>query len=194
MWLQSWISNFHIYINDRYLEYFLWSCNQANATEPLWWLINIGWGNVLVPLGNKPLAETMLTQCYPYGITRPQWVKPSLCNSFEDWAPTDFIYWSLIFKWVPKTWLQEDNNANNMNNGCQTTCPIDCSWDFGIGFDFLGPGKSVIMFLIKILHGILFYGNHKNRLLFIELLFSCILMPEWSYWWEFSIGLVMAWC
>ena len=33
-------------------------------TTPHRWLINIGWDNGLVPPGNKPLAEPMLTQIY----------------------------------------------------------------------------------------------------------------------------------
>ena len=37
---------------------------QVNATRPYWWLVNIGSGNGLVPSGNKPLSEPMLTQIY----------------------------------------------------------------------------------------------------------------------------------
>ena len=33
-----------------------------NVTGPYWWLVNIGAGNGLVPSGNKPLPEPMLTQ------------------------------------------------------------------------------------------------------------------------------------
>ena len=33
-----------------------------NATGPYWWLVNIVSGNGLVPSGNKPLPEPMLTQ------------------------------------------------------------------------------------------------------------------------------------
>ena len=42
-----------------------------------WWWVNIASGNGLVPSGNKPLPEPMLTQIgitRPNGITRPQWV------------------------------------------------------------------------------------------------------------------------
>ena len=35
-----------------------------NATGPYWKQVNIGLGNGLVPSGNKPLPETMLTQIY----------------------------------------------------------------------------------------------------------------------------------
>ena len=37
---------------------------QMNAPGLYWWEINIGLGNRLVPLGNKPLLEPMLTQFY----------------------------------------------------------------------------------------------------------------------------------
>ena len=42
----------------------LWNCSQVNATEHLWWLVNIGSGNGLMPSGNKPLPELMFTQIY----------------------------------------------------------------------------------------------------------------------------------
>ena len=35
-----------------------------NATRPSWWRVNIGLRNGLVPSGNKPLPELMLTQIY----------------------------------------------------------------------------------------------------------------------------------
>ena len=38
--------------------------SQENATEQLWWRVNIGSGNGLVPSGNKPLPEPMLTQIH----------------------------------------------------------------------------------------------------------------------------------
>ena len=53
-----------------YHEHFLWNCPQMNFRRPPWWLVNIGSGNGLVPPGNKPLPEPLLTQVY--GITRPQ--------------------------------------------------------------------------------------------------------------------------
>ena len=35
-----------------------------NATEHLWWEVNIGSGYDLLPSGNKPSAEPMITQIY----------------------------------------------------------------------------------------------------------------------------------
>ena len=46
----------------RYLEHFLWNYPQVNTTRSHWWLINTGSGNGLVPSGNKPLPELILTK------------------------------------------------------------------------------------------------------------------------------------
>ena len=43
-----------------------------NATGPYWWEVHIVSCNGLVPSGNKPLPEPVLTQIY--GITRGDWV------------------------------------------------------------------------------------------------------------------------
>ena len=61
IWLQSRISKFQTHMNDKYLKYFLWNCYQVNASTPHWSLVNIGSGNGLMPSGNKPLPEPMLT-------------------------------------------------------------------------------------------------------------------------------------
>ena len=45
-----------------------------NVTGLQWWSVNIGSCNGLVPSGDKPLPEPMVTQM-SYGVTRPQWVK-----------------------------------------------------------------------------------------------------------------------
>ena len=68
------ISNFHTHTMDRYLEHFLWNCcPHQNVTRSHWRLVNNGSSNGLVPCGNKPLSEPMLTQVYVFhGITRPQ--------------------------------------------------------------------------------------------------------------------------
>ena len=56
--------NFQTHIKDRYLENFPWNCFQLHATRLHWKLVSIGSGNGLVPSGNKPLPEWMLTQIY----------------------------------------------------------------------------------------------------------------------------------
>ena len=66
------------------------NCHQMNATGPSWWWVNIGSTNGLVPSGNKPLPEPMLTQIYAAnGVTRPQWVEISLAH-----LNSDFNYFS----------------------------------------------------------------------------------------------------
>ena len=60
-WLQSQISKFQTHFNNKYHKCFLWNCFQVNATTPHWSSVNIGSGNGLVPSGNKPLPEPMLT-------------------------------------------------------------------------------------------------------------------------------------
>ena len=56
-----------------------WATN-ADFCEHLWsccWYVNIGSDDGLVPSGNKPSTEPMLTQIYVaiYGIARPWWSK-----------------------------------------------------------------------------------------------------------------------
>ena len=48
------------------LKFISWIDNLSNedATEPHWWKVNIDSGNGLVPSGNKPLPEPMLTKIY----------------------------------------------------------------------------------------------------------------------------------
>ena len=40
----------------------LFEATMANAS--IWWSVNSGWANGLVPFGNKPLPEPVLTQSY----------------------------------------------------------------------------------------------------------------------------------
>ena len=57
-----------------------------NATGPHLWDVNIGSGNGLLPSGNKPLPEPMLTQIYV--VTRPQWVHHccAVCSIMSFWT------------------------------------------------------------------------------------------------------------
>ena len=59
---QIYRSNFQANFGDWWLKYLLWNCPHMDATGPYWWWVNIGSGNGLVPSGNKPLPEPMLTQ------------------------------------------------------------------------------------------------------------------------------------
>ena len=84
--------------------------------------VNIGSSNGLVPSGNKPFPEPILSQnlwhqcyyylsCFIYAVTRhvtqqtllrlqSPGTLSSLCNSFEDRTPVGRIYRWLILKWV----------------------------------------------------------------------------------------------
>ena len=55
-WFRKWVNS----LAPGGFDYSL-KCSQANATTPHWSLVNIGSGNGLVPSGNKPLPEPMLT-------------------------------------------------------------------------------------------------------------------------------------
>ena len=56
--------NFKLISKINIFKYFLWNCYQVNAKTPHWSPVNIGSGNGLVPSGNKPLPEPMLTKIY----------------------------------------------------------------------------------------------------------------------------------
>ena len=51
-------------------------------------IINMGSGNGLVPAGNNPLHEPMLTQMYQSDVTGPQWVKTH-CSLVTPYGDTD---------------------------------------------------------------------------------------------------------
>ena len=57
----------------------MWNYPQVRATIPHWWLADIGSGNGLLPSGNNPLSEPMLTKIYVTiwrynGLTHWGWV------------------------------------------------------------------------------------------------------------------------
>ena len=67
--------------------YHLWNCSQINVTGLNRWQVNIGSGNGLVPSGNKPLSEPMLTQIIvAYDITRPQLFDIKISYQSATWA------------------------------------------------------------------------------------------------------------
>ena len=50
------------------------NCPQVDVTTPRWWLINIGWGDDLVPLGTKHyLSQCWPSSMSPYAVTKLQW-------------------------------------------------------------------------------------------------------------------------
>ena len=62
IWMKFWICNFQMDFSDWWLRHLLWNCPNMIVTGLHWWSVNIGSGNGLVPSGNKPLPEPMLTQ------------------------------------------------------------------------------------------------------------------------------------
>ena len=50
--------------SDWWLRYLLRNYSNMHVTGLHWWSVNMGSGNGLVPSGNKPLPEPMLTQIY----------------------------------------------------------------------------------------------------------------------------------
>ena len=86
-----------IFFSDWWLRYLLWSCPNMNVTGLYWWSVNIGSGNGLVPSGNKPLPEPMLTQIsVAIWRTRPRWVKGYLSCYFTG---TGAIRWFPLCQW-----------------------------------------------------------------------------------------------
>ena len=67
-------TEFKANFSDWWLSYHLWNCFQMNITGPNWWYVNNGSGISLLPSGNMPLPEPMLTQVY-VTLWRPQWIK-----------------------------------------------------------------------------------------------------------------------
>ena len=56
--------NFEAIFIDTWLWYLLWNLLQWMPTAPYWWSVNIVSDNGLVPSGNKPLPESVLTHIY----------------------------------------------------------------------------------------------------------------------------------
>ena len=61
IWIKSSKNNFQVKFSDWWLLYLKRNCPQMNTNGLQWWYVNIGSGNGLVPSGNAPLPEPMLT-------------------------------------------------------------------------------------------------------------------------------------
>ena len=62
-WMQHQKYNFQSCFADWHLYLFLHNVGMK-ATGLNWWYVNVASCNGLVPLGNKPMSETMLTQTF----------------------------------------------------------------------------------------------------------------------------------
>ena len=56
--------NFQTHIKERYRGHYLWDSPQMNVEKPHWRSASIGSGKGLVPSGNKPLSEPMMSKFY----------------------------------------------------------------------------------------------------------------------------------
>ena len=100
MWMNFKMCRFWAHFCDWYLEYF----NILGHQQPWYWLYRINGClsstrkdfNYLRHLKSAEMIENVLSWCLIF--------KLSLCDSFEDQAPVDFIYGCPIFKWIAQTW------------------------------------------------------------------------------------------
>ena len=72
------LCNFQTHFSDRWLRHLLSNCPNMNVAGVYWWSVNIGSGNGLVPSGNKPLPEPMLTQICRHMVSLGQ--NELICN------------------------------------------------------------------------------------------------------------------
>ena len=84
------------------------NCSQVNATEHLWWYVNIGAGNGLASQGNKPVLESMLTLIDVtiltlIDVTRPRWVKQKYQVLIKCCSNQSFL--SPIGRWEVWLWF-----------------------------------------------------------------------------------------
>ena len=70
IWIKFFICNLQTDFSEWQLRHLLWNCPDMNVTELHWWSLNIGSGNGLVPPGNKPLPEPMLTQISDHDVAQ----------------------------------------------------------------------------------------------------------------------------
>ena len=56
-------NNFQTHVKDRYLEHFMLNCPEK-STRPALIIVNIGSDNGVIPSGNKPVPEPVLTRIY----------------------------------------------------------------------------------------------------------------------------------
>ena len=65
-----------------------------NATRPYWWSVNIGSGNGLVPSGNKPLPEPMLTKIFVDHMVSLGPNELKQCQSIINWTIGNKLQWN----------------------------------------------------------------------------------------------------
>ena len=130
-------------------RHLLWNCPNMDVTVLHWWSVNIGSGNGLVPLGNKPLPESMLTQIS--GGTRPQCqTVPDRRLSASRWCHRN-THWRIIrvysyFTYSART-LQKTDFADEKS---VPYCNQNFNWHYQIGENFSRiKRKQVLWMLLK---------------------------------------------
>ena len=96
--MKFWTSNFEANFIDWWLRYFLWNFLQVILFGPHWWQVNIGSGNGLVPSGNKPLPEPMLTQIYVTIWLHQATMSQDICSHNDDEVWILFLYTPMLKK------------------------------------------------------------------------------------------------
>ena len=103
----------------------LWICSQIDATGPYWWSVNLGSGNGLVPLDNKPLPEPMLTQIYVTStIGMNVIVEETRINGF---CHKNVIIIRVIIGW--RLWSQAPENTEGWNPPKMSICNEFPYWE-----------------------------------------------------------------
>ena len=102
--------------------------HQVNATEYLWWGVNIGSGIHLVPSGNKPVLVLMLNQIYYCHHMASKWV---ISWETSEQQPIDFLYFWQVH-------LLSDKAPCNVEELCEiNTYIFMCNYDPWMRFSLL---------------------------------------------------------
>ena len=126
---------------DWILVQLMWNCFQEHAIEPYWLLVNIESGNGLVPSGNKPLPEPMLTLCH--------WIH------YSDMTLGTWCLKSL------GTQLLVQANSLNSSSALMAHCEVNIV--VTAGFPWQSKGPAIMVPYHGIMHSVVMPGSYKNR-------------------------------
>ena len=120
--------NFQTDFSDCWLKNLLWNWLNMNVTGLNWWSVNSGLGNGLVPSGNKPLPEPMLTQ-----ISVAIWChQAAMTMTLPKSVFTMALFWWIFlscFRWAVSTVMTRQNQIpcdGNPSQSCMALIPL---WD-----------------------------------------------------------------
>ena len=88
---------FKMDFSDWWLRHLLWNFPNLNVTGLHWWSVNIGSSNGLVPSGNKPLPEPMLTH-----ISVTTWHQKATIMCWINFFERKYLnfHWNFIEVWM----------------------------------------------------------------------------------------------